>query len=50
MSINNSHFYLQLMSEIRTHLDNGIFSEFRREFIANYVPSARIRAMKGLER
>lgn len=50
MSIHNSHFYLQLMSEIRTHLDNGTFSEFRREFIANYVPSARIRAMKGLER
>lgn len=50
MSIHNSHFYLQLMSEIRSHIEAGTFAEFRKDFIANYVPSARIRAMKSLER
>ena len=45
MSIHNSHFYLQLMKEIRAHLENGTFSDFRKEFVANYVPSERVRAM-----
>jgi queuine tRNA-ribosyltransferase len=42
VSIHNSHMYLQLMRDIRAHIAAGTFGEFRREFIANYVPSQRI--------
>jgi queuine tRNA-ribosyltransferase len=44
VSIHNSHFYLQVMEEIRTHLVNGTFAEYRKEFIANYVPTLKVRA------
>jgi hypothetical protein len=30
------------MREIREHLACGTFAEFRREFVANYVPSQRV--------
>ncbi|MEI7730298.1 MAG: tRNA guanosine(34) transglycosylase Tgt [Verrucomicrobiota bacterium] len=42
VSVHNSHMYLQLMRDIRAHLAAGTFGEFRRHFIANYVPSKRI--------
>lgn len=48
VSIHNSHFYMQLMSDIRYHIKNGTFAEFRREFIANYVPTRRILAQRKL--
>lgn len=48
MSIHNSHFYNNLMSDIRAHIETGTFAEFRKEFITNYVPSARIRAQRAL--
>jgi len=47
MSIHNSYFFIKLMEEIRQHLDNGTFSEFRKEFVANYVPSERVRNQLG---
>jgi queuine tRNA-ribosyltransferase len=51
VSIHNSYFYARLMEDIRAHLAAGTFSEFRREFIANYVPTTRVRAAwKNLER
>lgn len=50
MSIHNSYFYNQLMQEIRSHIESGTFSEFREDFIANYIPSARIRAMRSIKR
>ncbi len=43
VSIHNSHFYMQVMAEIRRHLEAGTFGEFRKEFIANYVPSKKVR-------
>jgi queuine tRNA-ribosyltransferase len=46
VSIHNSHFYLQVMAEIRRHLAAGTFGEFRREFIANYVPTSRVLASR----
>ena len=51
VSIHNSHFYLHVMAEIRRHLAAGTFGEFRREFIANYVPTSRVLAgrMVGAE-
>ncbi|MBI3851114.1 MAG: tRNA guanosine(34) transglycosylase Tgt [Verrucomicrobia bacterium] len=42
LSVHNSHMYLKLMADIRAHLAAGTFGEFRREFVANYVPSAKV--------
>lgn len=36
MTIHNIHFYLTLMSEIRQHIENGDFNEFRLDFTARY--------------
>ena len=38
VSVHNLHFYLHLMQRARTHLEAGTFADFRREFVANYVP------------
>jgi queuine tRNA-ribosyltransferase len=42
VSVHNSQMYLKLMADIRAHIAAGTFGEFRREFIANYVPSRRV--------
>ena len=42
VSIHNSHLYLKVMEDIRTHLAAGTFGEFRREFIGNYRPSQKV--------
>jgi queuine tRNA-ribosyltransferase len=42
VSIHNSRLFIRLMEEIRSHLVAGTFGEFRREFIANYVPTKRV--------
>ncbi len=42
LSVHNSHMYIKLMADIRQHLQSGTFDEFRREFIAGFVPSRRI--------
>jgi queuine tRNA-ribosyltransferase len=42
LSVHNIHFYLKLMADLRAHLAAGTFGEFRREFIANYVPSKKV--------
>ncbi|MCK5834846.1 MAG: tRNA guanosine(34) transglycosylase Tgt [Lentisphaeria bacterium] len=38
MSIHNVHFYLNLMQQIRDHIEAGTFKKFHDDFIANYVP------------
>lgn len=50
LSVHNSHMYIKLMSDMRAHLHAGTFAEFRKEFIANYVPSKKVleaRAVAG---
>lgn len=42
LSVHNTHMYLRLMQDMREHLAAGTFDEFRREFIATYIPSKRI--------
>jgi queuine tRNA-ribosyltransferase len=42
VSVHNSHMYMQLMLDIRAHLERGTFAEFRREFIAGYVPTQKV--------
>ena len=49
VSVHNSHLYLQVMRDIRTHLAAGTFAEFRREFVARYVPSRKLRAAQIAE-
>jgi queuine tRNA-ribosyltransferase len=53
VSVHNSHFYLEVMREIRAHLSAGTFAEYRRQFAAAYVPTKKIldsrlkRALQG---
>jgi queuine tRNA-ribosyltransferase len=42
LSVHNSHMYLKLMADIRAHLVAGTFAEFRRDFVAHYIPSQRV--------
>ncbi len=42
LSVHNSYMYLKVMADIREHLAAGTFAEFRREFVANYIPSQRV--------
>jgi queuine tRNA-ribosyltransferase len=44
LSVHNTHMFLRLMRDVRSHLAAGTFGEFRREFIANYVPSRKVLA------
>ncbi|MSU04745.1 MAG: tRNA guanosine(34) transglycosylase Tgt [Pedosphaera sp.] len=47
VSIHNSHFFLKVMKDIRNHLQNGTFSDFRNEFISGYVPTEKVRAARA---
>jgi len=47
LSVHNSHMFLKVMSDIRAHIAAGTFAEFRREYVANYVPSQKVLAMRG---
>jgi queuine tRNA-ribosyltransferase len=37
LSVHNLHYYLQLMSDIRSAIDNGTFEAFRQEMSQTYV-------------
>ena len=47
VSVHNSHMYLRLMQNIRSHIMAGTFGEFRKEFAATYVPSRKVLAARG---
>jgi queuine tRNA-ribosyltransferase len=47
VSVHNSHLFLAVMADIRRHLAAGTFGEFRREFIAGYVPSRKVLAARA---
>jgi queuine tRNA-ribosyltransferase len=47
LSVHNSHMYLKVMQDIRRHLAAGTFADFRREFVANYVPSEKVLAARN---
>jgi queuine/archaeosine tRNA-ribosyltransferase len=34
--------YLRTMAEMRAAIAAGTFAEFRREFVANYVPTKKV--------
>jgi queuine tRNA-ribosyltransferase len=48
VSVHNSHMYLRLMANIRAHIAAGTFTNFRREFMANYIPSQKVLATRGI--
>ncbi|MEW6305851.1 MAG: tRNA guanosine(34) transglycosylase Tgt [Verrucomicrobiota bacterium] len=50
LSVHNSHFYLQVMQDIRDHLAAGTFAAYRQEFIARYVPTSKVLAARLDER
>ena len=42
LSVHNTRMYLRVMEDIRAALASGNFAEFRREFVANYVPTQKV--------
>jgi len=46
LSVHNTHFYMNLMSNIRANLAAGTFSGFRQEFIRRYRPSGKVLAAR----
>jgi queuine tRNA-ribosyltransferase len=49
MSIHNTHMYMQLMNDIRTHISDGTFSGFRKAFSETYIPSEKVLAQRETE-
>ncbi len=41
VGLHNLHFYLDLMTQARAHLDAGTFAGFREKFVAGYRPRGR---------
>lgn len=42
LSIHNSHFYLKVAGEIRHHLAQGTFADYRKQFANTYVPTSKV--------
>jgi queuine tRNA-ribosyltransferase len=42
VSVHNSYLFLQVMADIRAALAAGTFAEFRRDFVARYVPTRKV--------
>jgi len=42
LSVHNTRMYLRVMSDIRAAIEHGSFGDFRREFVANYVPTKKV--------
>ena len=36
ITLHNLHFYLDLMTQVRGHIETGSFAEFRKDFVGNY--------------
>jgi queuine tRNA-ribosyltransferase len=42
LSVHNTHVFLKVMADVRGAIAAGSFSEFHREFVANYRPSQKV--------
>ena len=42
LSVHNTRMYLRTMEEIRSAISAGSFESYRREFVANYVPTQKV--------
>jgi queuine tRNA-ribosyltransferase len=44
LSVHNSFMYMKVMRDIRSHIANGTFAEFRESFARTYVPTQKVLA------
>jgi queuine tRNA-ribosyltransferase len=44
LSVHNSYIYMKLMGDIRRHLGQGTFAEFREMFARTYIPTQKVLA------
>lgn len=44
LSVHNSHMYMKVMADIRKHIAEGTFQEFREDFEGHYIPTAKVLA------
>ncbi|MGH7994350.1 MAG: tRNA guanosine(34) transglycosylase Tgt [Limisphaerales bacterium] len=49
VSVHNSHLFLKIMADVRAAIAAGTFTEFYRDFIANYVPSQKVLSARQKE-
>src|SRR3989475_6323884 len=49
LSVHNTRMYLRTMEEVRTAIALGTFEKFRREFVANYVPTQKVLLARAAE-
>jgi queuine tRNA-ribosyltransferase len=42
LSVHNTRMFVKVMEEVRAAVADGTFAEFRREFVANYVPTRKV--------
>jgi queuine tRNA-ribosyltransferase len=42
LSVHNTRMYLRVMEDVRAAIAAGTFAEFRREFVAGYVPTKKV--------
>ena len=42
LSVHNTHFYMEIMRDIRRHLAEDTFDDYREDFIANYQPTSKV--------
>jgi queuine tRNA-ribosyltransferase len=49
LSVHNTRMYLRTMEEIRASIAAGTFAEYRREFVANYVPTKKVLLARAAE-
>ena len=49
LSVHNTRMYLRTMAEMRTAIAAGTFAEFRRGYVANYVPTKKVLLARAAE-
>jgi queuine tRNA-ribosyltransferase len=42
LSVHNTRMYLRVMEDVRAAIAAGTFAEFRRNFVAGYVPTKKV--------
>jgi queuine tRNA-ribosyltransferase len=42
LSVHNTRMFVKVMEDVRAAIMKGTFGEFRREFVANYVPTQKV--------
>jgi len=42
LSVHNTRMFVRVMEDVRAAIAHGTFGEFRRQFVANYVPTQKV--------